>query len=312
MSSSSCSRRPPCSDTPAGSPALYAAAAASHMSPASFVSTCSAWGLPSVEPSCQNPGLTCSAAEHDDQPCAGDASQRWLALQLSGAQLGRHLAADVREVVQVGGLASQRVGAREQLAPGTRHRRRVVPAPLGPQHGRIPHLRCSMVHADGHVVRVCRCEVSRAGQHSRTIGAGAGPTVRPPPSPTLAGIQGCRTPVNKSSVGPDAAAAASALLSWSSNSAFAALGTAGAHVIDGAVEAAVHCGGQRLPSIHDSWRSGGAIAPLRILLHPVLQLRRAMPTKCNLSMSEVRPLQGWQAVRAITVHKCGNEVVSFD
>ena len=44
MSSSSCSRRPPCSDTPAALPALYAAVTASHMSPASFVSTCSAQG----------------------------------------------------------------------------------------------------------------------------------------------------------------------------------------------------------------------------------------------------------------------------
>ena len=45
MSSSSCSRRPPCSDRPAASPALYAAVAASHMSPASFVSTCMAENL---------------------------------------------------------------------------------------------------------------------------------------------------------------------------------------------------------------------------------------------------------------------------
>jgi hypothetical protein len=83
MSSSSCSRRPPCSDTPAASPALYAAAAASHMSPASFVSTCSACGVPLAELSFQNPDHICSAAGNHDQPCAGNALQRWLTLQLS-------------------------------------------------------------------------------------------------------------------------------------------------------------------------------------------------------------------------------------
>ena len=57
-------------------------------------------------------------------------------------------------------------------------------------------------------------------------------------------------------------------------------------MIDGAVEAAIYCGGQRLPRVHDSWWSGGAIPPLSIQLHPVLQLWRAMPTSTVLMESQ--------------------------
>jgi hypothetical protein len=57
--------------------------------------------------------------------------------------------------------------------------------------------------------------------------------------------------------------------------------SAEAHMIDCAVEAAVHRGRQRLPRIDDSWRRAGAVASLRIQLHPMLQLRRAMPTSAG-------------------------------
>ena len=114
-----------------------------------------------------------------------------------GAQ-GLHLATDVGEVVQVGGLAGQRVRARQQLTPGARDRRWVVPGIVEEKCSMLTCCTCAAHDARNLWVAYCCCQVSMFGLQGRTTSAGAGPTVRPLPSPGPAETPGCRTPVHKS------------------------------------------------------------------------------------------------------------------